>query len=83
MGFAGWRASPLGNPYRVGRDGTLAEVLEKYRAALHEAIARRDPDVLAEFDRMDSSTKLGCWCAPRDCHCRIIKEVYEQHYWED
>lgn len=55
--FACVRAgSPLGNPFRVGPDGTIAQVLEKY--AEH---VRSRPDLVALLPSLRGKT-LVCWC---------------------
>jgi hypothetical protein len=60
------RGTKWGNPFRIGVDGTREEVLEKHRnwlphqkelmAAMHELRGKR----------------LGCHCAPRDCHGDLL-----------
>lgn len=67
----GWRlrASPLACPYRVGRDGTRAEVVARYRVYL---LGR--PDLLALLPEL-RGRRIGCWCAPRTCHADVIAEL--------
>jgi len=67
----GWRlaTSPLACPYRVGRDGTRAEVVGRYRVYL---VGR--PDLLAELPRLRGG-RIGCWCAPLPCHADVIAEL--------
>ena len=66
--MGGWRlkASTLANPYRVGRDGTPADVLAKYEARL---MSRPDLRALAKSLH---GRRLGCWCAPNPCHADVI-----------
>lgn len=77
--FRDYPASPLGNPYVVGRDGTLAEVLALYRRWLF--------DRLELLNLVGSEHVLGCWCVndyeplstPRDkevCHCQVIAKAF-------
>jgi hypothetical protein len=53
------RGSPFGNPFEIGRDGTRADVCEKFipyfnkKLTNHEFLAK----VLALKDK-----RLGCWC---------------------
>ena len=64
------RATKWGNPYVIGRDGTRAEVIAKYRARLWREIraGRIDLDELAALhDR-----RLACWCAPEPCHGHVL-----------
>jgi GNAT superfamily N-acetyltransferase len=69
----GWRlgASPLANPYRVGRDGSRGEVVARYRDYL---LGR--PDLLALLPEL-RGRRIGCWCAPQACHADVIAELAE------
>lgn len=63
------RPSKWGNPFHIGRDGSRAEVIEKYR----QYILRR-PDLLADLHELKEK-RLGCWCAPKLCHANILAEL--------
>jgi hypothetical protein len=68
----GWRlpGHPLANPYRIGRDGTAAQVIDKYRRWL---LAR--PDLRAQLVAL-RGRRLGCWCPDaQPCHAREIAEA--------
>lgn len=59
-----------GNPFKVGVDGTLEEVLEKYKDRLIELylagkITREDIMAL-------DGKRLGCFCKPKACHGDIL-----------
>ena len=41
------RPSLFGNPFKIGKDGTRAEVIEKY-----EAYARHEPRILANLETL-------------------------------
>ena len=58
------RPSRWGNPYKVGRDGTREEVIEKFT---HFIVAFN----LSELKGKD----LVCWCAPLPCHADILLEL--------
>ncbi len=60
------RPSKWGNPYVIGRDGTRAQVIAKYR----DWVLRR-PDLLAALPELHGKT-LGCWCAPQPCHGDVL-----------
>jgi hypothetical protein len=62
-----------GNPFRVGRDGTRAEVIAKYRRWLWSEIQAERVD-LAELAALHGKT-LGCWCAPSPCHGEVLAEA--------
>lgn len=64
------RGSKWGNPYRIGRDGTRADVLALYR--LH--LAAR-PDLVAAARAELRGRDLVCFCAPLACHGDILNEV--------
>lgn len=56
----------FGNPFSVGRDGTLEEVLQLYDRYLD---AR--PDLIARFPEL-LGKHLVCYCAPAPCHADIL-----------
>ena len=62
--------SDWGNPFVIGRDGTRAEVIAKYKQLLWQRIKSGGvsiPDLLA----LDGKT-LGCFCKPAACHGDVI-----------
>jgi hypothetical protein len=63
------RPSKWGNPFKIGRDGTRDEVLEKYRAYLLGS--KELTNDLHELRGKD----LVCWCAPEKCHANILSEL--------
>ncbi len=60
------RPSKWGNPFAIGRDGTRAEVIEKYR----QHIVERGVD-FSELKGKD----LICWCSPLPCHADVLLEL--------
>ena len=74
------RPTPLGNPFRIGLDGSRKEVIEKYRQWLLKALDGDNPPTRMFANLFDEVSKTGeltliCWCAPRECHADIIKEL--------
>ncbi|MFJ7072349.1 DUF4326 domain-containing protein [Streptomyces sp. NPDC098781] len=71
MHRGGWHleGSELASPFRPGRDGSRAQVVEKYRAHL---LSR--PDLLALLPAL-RGRRLGCWCVPEACHAQVIAEL--------
>jgi Domain of unknown function (DUF4326) len=68
----GWRlpGHPLANPYRAGRDGTAAQVVDQYRRWL---LAR--PGLPAQLAAL-RGRRLGCWCPDgQPCHARVLAEL--------
>jgi len=61
------RPSVWGNPYRVGRDGTRTQVIQKYRLWLHD-----HPGLLAAVQAELRGKDLVCWCAPLPCHADVL-----------
>lgn len=75
------RATVLGNPYYVGRDGTREQVIEKYRLWLPKQYGRDLPlnHIKEYLDAMLATAKRGpiqlaCWCSPLPCHGDVIKD---------
>ena len=59
------RQSKWHNPFRVGRDGTIEEVLKKYERHLYDSGLINGIHELHGRD-------LACWCAPRPCHGDVL-----------
>ncbi len=77
----GLPGSVLGNPFKIGRDGTREESLVKYRRWLWEQINLKN-EVYLELRRIAELTAHGdiallCWCAPKPCHAEIVKRAVE------
>ncbi|RVU18459.1 DUF4326 domain-containing protein [Methylobacterium oryzihabitans] len=63
------RGSKWGNPFVIGKDGTRAEVIEKYgRWLADQHLLLRALDELRGRD-------LVCWCAPLACHGDLLKTL--------
>jgi hypothetical protein len=59
------------NPFHLGKDGSRAEVIAKYRAYI---LGR--PDLLALLPTLKGKV-LGCWCHPQECHGDVLVELIE------
>lgn len=70
------RPSPLGNPYRLGKDGNRAEVLQKYREWLYRQITENNQTVLHALSNLNENDVLLCYCKPLACHADVINEVW-------
>ena len=66
------RPSIFGNPFRIGPDGTRAEVIEKYRADVLDR-----PLLVKTIRRELRGKRLGCYCAPQPCHGDVLAEIAE------
>ena len=63
------RPSKWGNPFVPGRDGTRAEVLDKYRGHVLS-----NPDLMEALPELEGKI-LGCWCVPKPCHGDVLIEL--------
>lgn len=58
------------NPYKIGPDGDRYTVLQKYKQHILKLLPSLDLNSLR-------NKKLGCWCAPEQCHGHILLELLE------
>lgn len=63
------RPGKWGSPFKIGRDGTRSECIEKYREYLNKR-----PDLLRDVKTLKGK-RLGCWCSPDACHGDILAEL--------
>lgn len=71
------KSSNFANPYKIGKDGTREEVLEKYKKYIIDKI-NNNPELMRELNSMKGK-KLGCWCFPERCRGNILLELIELH----
>ena len=64
------RRTRWGNPFRIGRDGGRAEVIELYRRDLWRRI-RAGEIALEDLAALNSRTLL-CHCHPLPCHGDVL-----------
>ncbi len=64
------RPSKLGNPYKVGTDGSRDELIIKFKAYAVKHL-------LNEIRKLKKEDILGCWCKPENCHGDAIIEIWE------
>lgn len=73
------RGTPLGNPFHIGKDGTRAQVIAKYRTWL-DMMARVPGSIqAAELARLltlarEDDLVLICHCVPLACHAEVIRD---------
>jgi len=58
------------NPFKVGKDGTIDEVLAKYEEYLIEV------GLIDEVEELRGKV-LGCWCKPNKCHGDVLLRILE------
>ena len=63
------RPSKWGNPFRIGKDGSRAEVIEKYRKYI-----LGNEKLLNDLHELEGKI-LGCWCKPKSCHGDVLAEL--------
>lgn len=69
------RGSLWGNPFKIGKDGTRQEVIDKF-----EDYLRNNIELLHRLPELTNKV-LGCWCAPKACHGDVyIKLLKEKKY---
>lgn len=70
------KASPFANPFKIGKDGSREEVIEKYRAWL-----LANPYLLSELGTLRGKA-LACWCKEpgKDipCHADVLAEFADR-----
>lgn len=81
------RGSPLGNPFKIGPDGTRKEVIQKYTQWLREQLKKREfryrtpasKEIyrLLKIGRDNKELRLICFCAPLPCHGDVIKHCLQ------
>jgi hypothetical protein len=82
----------LGNPFKMRDESERAAVIEKYHHYLVEVVKRglanqlTDPKEREMWDdlmrmvilhRANVEITLACFCAPKPCHCDVIKRAVE------
>ena len=75
------RGSPLGNPFPMTNYSSAerTRVITEYRRWFLSMVAGKNPKVMSELSRIaellkNQEVRLGCFCAPKDCHGDVIKE---------
>jgi hypothetical protein len=66
--------SIFANPYKVGKDGTRDEVIEKYKIYFYDKIRSNPTFWKDEFVKLKGKN-LCCWCHPERCHGDVILEL--------
>lgn len=79
---AGWRQSPLANPFKPKHEGQRTWVIDLYTEWLWGKMKEvPDPKVTNELSRIagmvqrGEAVQLGCWCSPLACHGDVVKEA--------
>ena len=79
------RGSVLGNPFPMKGEHQRDQVCDDYRDMFITKVNNKDTAFITELTNMymhimdGNDLNLGCFCAPRRCHCDTIKGYLE--YW--
>jgi hypothetical protein len=68
--------SPFANPFKISKDVTREQVVEKYREYLLNKL-NADENFRQEFYKLKGKN-LGCWCSPELCHGNVILELLQK-----
>ncbi len=71
------RPGPFGNPFRIGKDGTREEVIEKFRRYFYRRM-RNSATFVAKVCALRGK-RCGCFCKPHACHGDVIAEWVNRH----
>lgn len=79
---AGWPASPWANRHRLEHESDRARVIAEFEKDLDA-----NPVLLCRLVELRGK-RLGCWCAPKPCHCDVLarradapsKEILVAHF---
>lgn len=77
-----YKGSPLANPFPMRNEDERSIVIERYSIWLNYHLVAEDSPASLELKRLLELAKngdliLACWCAPKACHCDIIKAKIE------
>jgi hypothetical protein len=67
----GLAESAFANPFKIGQDGTRAEVIQKYRSWL---LGRQE--LLLRLSEL-RGRRMACWCSPEPCHAGVLVELVD------
>lgn len=76
------RGSVLGNPFVMNGESERDSVCDKFKIYFDEKILNKDIKMISELNLLYRKSKiedinLGCFCAPKRCHCDTIKKFVE------
>lgn len=70
-------SSNFANPFKIGKDGTRDEVIEKYKKYIDNRL-KNDAKLQQELIGMKNKN-LGCWCSPESCHGNVLLQLMEEY----
>jgi hypothetical protein len=66
------KASIWQNPFKLDKDGSRDEIMEKYAAYLEGR-----PDLKDQLPSLKGRV-LACWCAPQRCHGDLLARLADE-----
>lgn len=74
------RGSPLGNPFPLGNFLNRTQCVDAYKKYICDEITDHNDVIINELKRLhklakDTPLNLVCFCAPKECHGDIIKQI--------
>ena len=69
--------SPFANPFKIGKDGTIEEILKKYESHIINKL-NNSPELVNTLLSLKNKN-LGCWCAPKPCHGDILIKLIKKY----
>lgn len=70
------KASRWANPFRIDKDGTREEVIQRYRDYL-QGWFHGDASLFLDLAELSGKT-LVCWCKPEMCHGDVLAEIADR-----
>jgi hypothetical protein len=79
---SGWPATPLGNPFHIGKGGHRWDAIRQYREWLQDTILKcpDGPEAIL-IEKLRSLVDQGvnvdllCWCSPKPCHADVVRRA--------
>jgi hypothetical protein len=65
------------NPFKITKDITRDEVIEKYEEYI-ENLIENNIDARNELIKLKNKN-LGCWCAPQKCHGDVLLRLINKY----
>ena len=68
------RPSKWSNPFKIGRDGSRQEVIQKYKDMIIV-----NTELIKQIPLELKGKTLGCWCKPYPCHGDVLAELADKN----
>lgn len=79
------RGSPLGNPFKIGKEWSRNRVCEEYEKYFYRNVCIKDSPVRNEVIRIFKLVRSGrnvnliCFCSPSRCHGETVIKFLSAH----